>query len=69
MFVSQVFGFLLGIDLKGMSGAADGADEDGEDQMKGVPTPPPATKEEREAQQAEKEKEEEEVRNAYILIS
>lgn len=57
----QVFGFLLGIDLKGMSGAPGGAGEDGDDQMRDVRTPPPATQAQSEAQQA-KEKEEEEVR-------
>lgn len=57
----QVFGFLLGIDLKGMSGGPGDAGEDGEDQMKDVPTPPPATQAQGEAAQA-KEEEEEEVR-------
>lgn len=58
----QVFGFLLGIDLKGMSGGPSGAGEDGEEQMKDVPTPPPATQAQGEAQQAKEEEEEEEVR-------
>lgn len=55
----QVFGFLLGIDLQGMSGGPGGAGEDGEDQMRGVPTPPPATQAQSEAQPAEEEEEEE----------
>lgn len=67
MVVLQVFGFLLGIDLKGMSAGADGGDEDGEDQMRGMPTPPAATRAQSEAQQAQKEEEEEEV-SGWILF-
>lgn len=52
-----MFGFLLGIDLKGMGGGASGRDEDGDDRMgsnKPTPTaaranvPNPAQKEEEE---------------------
>ncbi|CAM9439347.1 unnamed protein product [Pylaiella littoralis] len=57
--IMEVFGFLLGIDLKGMSGGPGGDDEDGEDQTRGMPTPPPATQAQADAKQAQKEKEEE----------
>lgn len=55
----QVFGFLMGIDLQGMSGGPGGAGEDSEDQMRGVPTPPPPTQAQSDAQQAKEEEEEE----------
>lgn len=45
-----------------MSGGPGGADEAGEDQMRGVPTPPQPTQAQGEAQQAKEEEEEEEVR-------
>lgn len=56
----QVFGFLLGIDLKGMSAGAGGDEKDGQDQMRDIPTPPQATPQaQAEAKPAEKEQEEE----------
>lgn len=50
----QVFGFLLGIDLKGMGGGAAGDEDEAGDTMRS--TPPPAPK------QPETPQEEEEVR-------
>lgn len=55
---SQVFGFLLGIDLQGMSRGPSGEGEDGDDQMADVPSPPPAA-EARAAPQAEAKQPEE----------
>lgn len=39
IFRRQVFGFLLGIDLKGMSGGAGSQDEDDDDQTRGFASP------------------------------
>eukprot|EP00903_Cladosiphon_okamuranus_P012279 g11516.t1 len=58
--IMEVFGFLLGIDLKGMSGGPGGATDDGEDSMRDVPTPPPAAQSQSEAGQAKEEEEVEE---------
>ncbi|CBJ30059.1 conserved unknown protein [Ectocarpus siliculosus] len=58
--IMEVFGFLLGIDLKGMSAGAGGDEKDGQDQMRDIPTPPQATPQaQAEAKPAEKEQEEE----------
>ncbi|CAM9169130.1 unnamed protein product [Ectocarpus sp. 12 AP-2014] len=58
--IMEVFGFLLGIDLKGMSAGAGGDEKDGQDQMRDIPTPPQATPQaQAEAKPVEKEQEEE----------
>lgn len=55
-----MFGFLLGIDLQGMSGGPGGEGEDGDDRMAGVPSSPPADEARAEAQTQAKQPEEEE---------